>query len=99
MGELLLIDHFQPHVGKIFRFKGTRYAMPLHRIQTDRGEGVPEGMNRKPFILIFRAPKEPEHMPEGYYECEIQDGPTYSLYVMPIMTPQPDLQDYQSVFT
>ena len=38
-------------------------------------------------------------MPEGRYECEIEDGPTYPLYVMPIMTPQPDLQEYQAVFT
>ena len=99
MGEFLLIDHFQPHVGKVFRFKGTRYAMPLHRIQTHPGGGVPPGMKREPFILIFRAPKEPEHMPEGSYECEIEDGPTHRLYVMPIMTPEPGVQDYQSVFT
>lgn len=99
MGEFLVIDDFEPHVGKVFRFKGTRYAMPLHRIQTNPGEGVPSGMKRKPFILIFRAPKTPEHLPEGSYECEIVDGPTYTLYVMPIMTPQPEFQDYQSVFT
>ena len=98
MSEFLIIDHFQPHVGKIFRFKGTRYAMPLHRIQTNPGEEVPPGMKRKPFILIFRAPKEPEHMPEGRYECEVEDGPAYWIYVMPIMTAQPDLQEYQAVF-
>ena len=99
MSEFLIIDHFKPHVGKIFRFKGTRYAMPLNRIHADRGKRAPKGAKRKPFIRIFRAPKEPEHMPEGYYECEVEDGPTYALYVMPIMTPQPDLQEYQSVFT
>lgn len=99
MSELLLIDHFTPHVGKICRFRGTRYAMPLHRIHADRSEGVPEGMKRKPFILIFRAPKEAEHLAEGRYECEIEDGPTYLMYVMPIMTPQPGLQEYQAVFT
>jgi hypothetical protein len=98
MDEFLLIDHFQPHVGKICRFKGTRYAMPLHRIQTARDGSVPEGMKRKPFILIFRAPKEPEHLPEGRYDCEIQDGPTYPMYVMPILTSEPAFQDYQAVF-
>jgi hypothetical protein len=98
MDEFLLIDHFKPHVGKIVCFKGTRYAFALDRIISDR-KRVPKGMKRKPFILIFRGPKEKEHLPEGRYECEIEGGPTYRLYVMPIFTPQPDRQEYQAVFS
>src|SRR5882724_6303338 len=32
MADLLQIEDFKPHVGKIFRFKGTRFAIPLARI-------------------------------------------------------------------
>ena len=53
---------------------------------------------RKPFTLIFRGPKETDVMPEGLYECEFEGGPSYSLYVIPIFTPQPGRQDYQSAF-
>jgi hypothetical protein len=75
MGEFLVIDDFEPHVGKVFRFKGTRYAMPLHRIQTNPGEGVPSGMKRKPFILIFRAPKTPEHLPDRMLSHSVATEP------------------------
>jgi uncharacterized protein DUF6916 len=98
MEELLLIDHFKPHIGKIFRFKGTRYAFPLDRISSNRRQ-LPKGMKRRPFILIFRGPKEREFLPEGLYECEIEDGPTYRMYVNPINTPEPDRQEYQAVFS
>jgi hypothetical protein len=32
------------------------------------------------------------------YECEIEGGPTYRIYVNPVHTPQPDHQEYQAVF-
>ena len=59
MSEFLLIDHFQPHVGKIFRFKGTRYALPLTASRPILRRRVPQGMKRKPFILIFARRKSP----------------------------------------
>lgn len=95
--ECLLIDHFKPHVGKIFRFKGTRYAFPLEHIRSDDKE-LPDWVRRRPFTLIFRGPKEREVLPEGLYACEVEGGPVYSIYVAPIFTPQPDCQDYQAVF-
>src|SRR5262245_46350586 len=98
MDELLQIDDFKPHVGKIFRFKGTRYALPLDRISSSRSR-VPKGMKRRPFILIFRAPKERDYLPEGTYDCEIEGGPTHRIYVSPIHTVDPDFQDYQAVFS
>ena len=96
--RLLQVEDFTPHVGKIFRFKGTRFAFPLDRIISDEG-GVPKGAKRRPFILIFRGVKEPEYMPDGIYECEIESGPTHQMYVNPIQTPAPEWQEYQAVFT
>jgi hypothetical protein len=97
MDKLLQIEDFKPHVGKVFSFKGTRFAFPLDHIV---GENQPmvAGMQRKPFILIFCGPKEREYLPPAVYECEVEGGPTYSMYVNPIHTPQPDRQEYQAVF-
>lgn len=96
MEGLLQAEDFKPHVGKIFRFKGTRFAMPLDRI-TSYDQPVP-GAKRVPFILIFRAPKEREYMRDGIYECEIAGGPTHTMYVNPIQTTAPEWQEYQAVF-
>jgi hypothetical protein len=96
--EFLLIDHFGPHVGKVFRFKGTRYAFALNRIVSEH-RNLPSWVKRRPFTLIFRGPKEREVLPEGFYECEVEgDGATFSLHVAPIHTPEADCQDYQAVF-
>lgn len=95
--EFLLIEHFEPHVGKVFRFAGTRYALPLSRIVSPR-RPVPAWMKRRPFTLIFRAPKEREWLPEGLYDCAVDGGPTYKIYVAPIHTPESTFQDYQAVF-
>ena len=62
MDDLLQIDDFKPHVGKIFRFKGTRHACPLDHIVSDH-QRLSEGMKRQPFILIFRGPKERDYLP------------------------------------
>ena len=37
-------------------------------------------------------------MTEGMRECTFEDGPTYSLYITPVFTPEPEWQDYQAVF-
>ena len=97
MEQLLQIEDFKPHVGKLVRFKGTRFAFPLDRI-IGEGQPIPPGMKRRPFILIFRAPKEREYMADGIYECEIEGGPTHRMYVNPIQTPAPEWQEYQAVF-
>ena len=95
--EVLTIDHFTPHVGKIFRFKGTRHAFPLDRIASS-DDPSPDWAKRRAFILIFRGPKERDVLPEGFHQCEIDGGPVYGIYVVPISSPQPDSQDYQAVF-
>jgi hypothetical protein len=96
MDELLQMEDFEPLVGKTVRFAGTRFEFPLDKV-VSAGE-CREGMNRKPFILIFRGPKTGEFLPEGLYECEFEKGPTYTIYVNPIHTPAPDRQEYQAVF-
>jgi Domain of unknown function (DUF6916) len=97
MDDLLQINDFEPHVGKIFQFKGTRHALPLDRIVSNR-QPLPEGMKRRPFVLIFRGPKERDYLPEGIYDCGVEDGPSYRIYVSPIQTPEPDRQEYQAAF-
>lgn len=96
MSEFLEAQHFEPLVGKTVRFKGTRFAIPLFKVI--KGQKFIETAKRDPFLLIFRAPKEPEYMPEGNYDCEFEDGPTYKIYVLPTHTPEPEWQDYQAVF-
>jgi hypothetical protein len=94
--ELLQVEHFEPHVGKLVRFKGTRFAFPLEQIISEK-QRFP-GSQRLAFSLIFRGPREREYLPEGLYACEIEGGPTYELYVAPIHTPEQDRQNYQAVF-
>jgi hypothetical protein len=97
MDEPLKIEDFKPHVGKTVRFKGTRYALLLDRIMSDR-KRLPKWVKRRPFVLIFVGPKEADVLPEGIYEAEIEGGPIHQLYVNPIHTPDPSRQEYQSVF-
>ncbi|MEI9885436.1 MAG: hypothetical protein WDN08_02865 [Rhizomicrobium sp.] len=97
MDEVLTLEHFTPHVGKIARFKGTPHAFPIDRVEQE-GTVPPPGLLRLPFTVIFRGPRVREVLPEGLYDCEIDDGPVFSLYVMPIHTPQPDRQEYQASF-
>jgi hypothetical protein len=95
------IDQFEPHVGKMVHFKApggnpAGHAFPLDRITTD-GEAPAPGA-RQPFTLIFRGPREAEHMPEGLYDCQIEGGASFQLYVTPIYTPDRAWQDYQAAF-
>jgi hypothetical protein len=95
--ELLTIDDFTPHVGKLARFRGTGFAFSIDHIIGETGAPPPSGWTRAPFVVIFRGPKTPV-MPEGLYECEIDGGPTHALYVAPVDTRLPDYQDYQAAF-
>jgi hypothetical protein len=88
--------HFEPLVGVITRFKGTPFEIPLSKVV--KGEKFIATAKREPFILIWRAPKEEYYMTEGMYECEFEDGPTYSMYVAPAFTAEKEFQDYQAVF-
>jgi hypothetical protein len=94
--DILTTEHFKPHVGKVVRFRGTPFSLTLERIE-GRDEPPPPGFQRAPFLVIFRGPRDAV-IPTGTYECEIEAGPTYSLYVMPIHTAEREWQEYQSAF-
>ena len=92
--DALRAEHFEPHIGKRFRFEGARHVLTLDRVLREPGGA---GL-RPPFTLVFQGPKERDPLPEGFYACEVEDGPRFELYVSPIHTPAPDRQDYQAVF-
>jgi uncharacterized protein DUF6916 len=96
MAELLTSEQFLPHVGKVFRVKDGRHALTLVRVERrtlEEGEQVP----REPFNLIFHAPPG-DLLVAGLYTLDVEDGPSFELYVMPIHTPAPGRQDYQAAF-
>lgn len=96
--EFLLIDHFQPYLGRVVSFEGTPYTLPLLSISSDGDRPMADWMKRQPFTLIFRAPRTREWLPEGMYRCHIEGGPSYMIHVAPVQTPNPEFQDYQAVF-
>jgi hypothetical protein len=93
MVELLTPEHFLPHVEKVFRVKGGRHALTLAQVEVS---GV-KGGERQSFNLIFSGPPG-DVLAEGMYMLEVADGPQFELYVMPIYTPEPGRQNYQSAF-
>ena len=98
MPEPLTPDHFQPHVGKLFRVQGTHHAFTLAHIDSRRREDWEHEMGlREPFNLIFRGPAG-DVMREGLYVLEAEDGSSFELYIIPIHTPARDRQDYQAAF-
>jgi hypothetical protein len=94
MTELLTPDHFRPHIDKFFRVQGGGHAFTLAEVQTTASV---EGVSRQPFNLIFRGPPG-DVLAEGIYTLEVDGGPSFELYVMPIHTPTRDRQDYQAAF-
>ena len=98
MTEQLNPDHFRPHVDKVFRVNGSHHAFTLTRIETRRREDWEHEMGlREPFNLIFRGPPG-DIMREGLYVLDVEDGPSFTLYVIPVHTPARDRQDYQASF-
>ncbi len=95
--EVLTAESFAPHVGKTFRFAGSRHVLTLDRIVGERVRAASPGF-RRPFNLIFRGPRERETLAEGFYDCEVEGGARFSLYVGPILTLAPDRQEYQAAF-
>jgi hypothetical protein len=92
----LEVHHFEPLVGKNVNFSNSPFTFPLVKIV--KSQKFFEAAKRDPFILIFRSPKLEYYMTEGMRECAFEDGPTYSMYITPVFTPEPEWQDYQAVF-
>jgi hypothetical protein len=98
MTERLTPEHFLPHVDKTFRVAGGRHALTLTRIDMRRLEDwETKVIPNQPFNLIFRGPPG-DILAEGLHTLEVEHGPSFELYVMPIHTPAPDRQDYQASF-
>jgi uncharacterized protein DUF6916 len=94
MADLLTPDHFSPYVERNFRIRGGRHVLSLARMDIGREE---KGWPRQPFNLIFHGPAG-DVLAEGLYTAEVDDGPAFELYLIPIHTPARDRQDYQSAF-
>jgi hypothetical protein len=99
MSELITMDDFKPHLNKVFKVRGGRHAFPLvnideHRVQ----EADLHRVNRMPFTLVFRgAPGD--LLPTGLWTFDVEgEDVAFDLYVMPIHTPTPGIQDYQASF-
>jgi len=98
MQEQLTPEHFLGHVNKTFRVRGAEHAFTLTRVEQRRMEDweTSQGL-RQPFNLIFRGPPG-NVLREGLYMLEVEGGPAFELYVIPIQTAARDRQDYQAAF-
>jgi hypothetical protein len=98
MAEDLTPEHFELHLHKTFHVKDSRHALILSAIDRRRREEWEHAMEfREPFNLVFRG--EPGAvLPEGLYTLEVQDGPSFELYVIPVHSPALDRQNYQASF-
>ena len=98
MAELLTPENFLPHVDKTFRVKGGQHALRLARVEVHKLSAQDAShAPRAPFTLIFSGPPG-NVLREGVYVMEVEQGPEFELYVMPIHTPAPGRQDYQAAF-
>jgi hypothetical protein len=96
--ELLTPEHFLPHVNKTVRVDGWHHTLTLTRVDLRKlEEWEKDAVQRQPFMLILRGPPG-DVLPEGFRELQIEGGASFRLYVIPIMTPQRDRQNYQIVF-
>jgi hypothetical protein len=93
MDEPLSAELFLPHAGKVLRVKGGRHALTLSHVEMHPRQEA-QAMPRQPFTLILVGPPG-DVLREGLYSLELDGGPTFELYVMPIQTFAADRQEYQ----
>jgi hypothetical protein len=96
MTEPLRHEDFSPHVDKAFRFAGWHGTLRLASAELMPDSAMP-GSAITPFILIFHGPPG-DVLPEGLYQADVEDGPGFEFYIMPIRTVARDRQDYQAMF-
>ena len=94
MADEMTAETFQPHVGRTFQVRGGRHALELAEVDVGAEQS---GWDRRPFTLIFRGPPG-DVLSEGMHALDAEGGEGFELYLIPIHTPGPDRQDYQSVF-
>jgi hypothetical protein len=98
MTEKLTAETFQPHVNKVFRVKESGHALTLSQVELRQmDERELAALGRRSFTLIFAGPPG-SVLREGLYTLDVEGGPAFQLYVIPIRTFARDRQDYQAVF-
>ena len=78
--KFLLIEHFEPHVGKIFQFEGTSYALPLQSI-ISKDQPLPDGIKRQPFTRSRLA--------RGTWRSQAPRARSPSVFCLPLAGPEP----------
>lgn len=98
MADELTAAHFQPHLDKIFGVQGGRHALVLTTVHTwPHLQAYADAGMRQPFTLVFKGPPG-DVLAEGLYILQVESGPAFELYIMPIHTTERSRQDYQAAF-
>jgi uncharacterized protein DUF6916 len=97
MSQGLNAEHFLPHVNKVFRIRGAPEAFTLTLSRIERAPSEVPAELPQPFNLIFAGAPQPV-LREGLYTVDVDGGPDFQLYIMPIHTAVRDRQDYQASF-
>lgn len=96
--EKIVAEDFLPHVNKTVRVDGWHHTLTISKVQVRKlQEWETDIIPRQPFLVLFSGPPG-DVLPEGMRDLHVEDGPSFKLYVIPVLTPQRDRQDYQSVF-
>ena len=94
MSKILTADDFEPLVGKHFSVVGLPEILELVSVERHRASGVG---GRAPFTVFLQGPRS-RQLREGLYQITAAECPVFELYIIPIITPPGDRQDYQCVF-
>lgn len=98
MTEQLTAEHFLPHLDQPFQVGAASDRLTLIRVDRRAAQDWERAvLPREPFNLIFRGPPE-RIIPAGLYRLEVEGGPGFELYLMPIHTEARGCQDYQAAF-
>jgi hypothetical protein len=98
MTEELTPEHFLPYVDRIFHVPDWPHPLTLERVdRRPMQEWERKILPREPFNLIFRGPPG-EVLREGFYTLQVDGGPSFNLYVIPVHTVERDRQNYQALF-
>lgn len=98
MTDKLTAETFLPHVNKVFRVKESGHALTLSQVELRRmDERELAALGRQSFTLVFAGPPG-NVLRDGLYTLEVEGGPAFQIYVIPVRTVARDRQDYQAVF-
>ena len=94
------MEEFEPYLGRTFNVQNTDVAVELKLIEIEESsKGRPWPRNLpKPVTMILSGPPE-RILLEGLRVLTLPGGPTFQLYVIPILTHDPATtgQQYQVV--